>query len=84
MPGLVLSSTLEMPLAQALGAQFALAGIARVAALLLLAAVLLVLGARASGWLVLPLVAAVLGAAIFSTHAAARLEHSAPLLAVSR
>ena len=83
MPGLVLSSTLEMPLMQALGAQFALAGIARVAALLLLAAALLGWGGRAPGWLVLPLVAAVIGAAIFSTHAAARLEHSAPLLAVS-
>ncbi len=83
LPALVLTTTLDMPIADALGAQFALAGVARIAAVLLLAAVLFGFGARAPWWLVLPLVAATLAAATFSTHAAARLEHSLPLLVVS-
>ena len=83
LPALVLTTTLDMPLADALGAQFALAGAARIAAVLLLAGTLFGFGPRAPWWLILPLVAASLAAASFSTHAAARLEHSIPLLVVS-
>ena len=83
LPALVLTTTLDMPLADALGAQFALAGVARIAVILLLAAALFGFGPRAPWWLVLPLVAASLAAATFSTHAAARLEHRLPLLVVS-
>ena len=83
LPGLVLATTLNMPVADALGAQFALAGIARIAAVLLLAGALFGFGPRAPWWLVLPLVAATLAAATFSTHAAARVENSLPLLIVS-
>ena len=83
LPGLVLATTLDMTLADAMGAQFALAGVARIAAVLLLAATLFGLGPRAPWWLVLPLVAATLAAATFSTHAAARVEHGLPLLIVS-
>lgn len=83
MPGALLADTLGISLADALGAQFALAGIARIALALVLAGVLLGWGGRAPWWLVLPLVAGVLAAATFSTHAAARLEDSVPLLAIS-
>ena len=83
LPGLVLTTTLDMSLADALGAQFALAAVARIAMVLLLAGVLLGFGARAPWGLVLPLVAGTLAAASFSTHAAARLDGSVPLLIVS-
>ena len=83
LPAAVLASTLDMAPAQALSAQFALAGAARIALVLLLALVLFARGARSPWWLVLPLVAGVLAAAAFSTHAAARLEHSEVLLVVS-
>ena len=83
LPGLLLADTLEITLADALGAQFALAGMARVALGLVLAAVLFGFGGRAPWWLVLPPVLGVLATATLSTHAAARLEGSLPLLLVS-
>lgn len=83
LPAAVLASTLDMPVSDALGAQFALAGVARIAFVLLLGGVLFGFAGRAPWWLVLPLVAGVLTAATFSTHAAARVEGSMPLLVVS-
>ncbi|MCC6720379.1 MAG: CopD family protein [Acetobacteraceae bacterium] len=83
LPAAILASTLDMPVADALGAQFALAGAARIAMVLLLAAVIAAFGARAPWWLVLPLVAATLAAATFSTHAAARLTDGTALLVIS-
>ena len=79
----VLVSTLDLSVADALGAQFALAGMARIAAALLLAAVLFGFGARARSWLLLPLVAAILAAATLATHAAARVDERIALLAVT-
>jgi putative copper resistance protein D len=83
LPALLLADTLEITLADALGAQFALAGMARVVLGLVLAAVLCGFGGRAPWWLVLPPVLGVLATATLSTHAAARLEGSMPLLLVS-
>jgi copper resistance protein D len=83
LPAALLAGTLDITIADALGAQFALAGIVRVALALALAGAMFGLGARAPFWLVLPLVAGILAAATLSTHAAARLELSVPLLAIS-
>ena len=79
----VLVSTLEISIFDALGAQFALAGIARICAALLLAAVLFGAGALAPAWLLLSLVAAVLCSATLATHAAARVQGSLFLLIVA-
>jgi putative copper resistance protein D len=83
LPAALLVGTLDMGVADALGAQFALAGIVRIGLALMLAAALFGLGARAPAWLVVPIVAGVLAAATFATHAAARLEFSLALLAAS-
>ncbi len=83
LPALLLADTLQMSLMDALGAQFALAGMARTVLGLVLAALLFGMGGRAPWWLVLPVVLGVLATATLSTHAAARLEGSLPLLAVS-
>jgi putative copper resistance protein D len=75
----VLTDTLEMPAADILTANFAVAGLAKAAAALVLG-VLLLRGAGA-----LPLLAAgavELVAATLTTHARARLDHNAVLLAV--
>ncbi len=79
----VLASTLDISAFDALGAQFALAGIARICAALLLAAVLFRARAVAPAWLLLSLAAAVLLAATLATHAAARVQDSALLLGVA-
>jgi putative copper resistance protein D len=83
LPAAVLVGTLDLGLAEALGAQFALAGMVRIGLALALAVAMFALGARAPAWLVLPLVGGVLAAATFSTHAAARLEFSLVLLVAS-
>ena len=79
----VLTSTLDISPLTAFGAQFALAGIARICAALLLAAVLFRAGALAPAWLLLSLAAAVLLAATLATHAAARVQQSVLLLGVA-
>ena len=76
----VLVSTLDMSLANVLGADFALAGLAKIAAAALLAAALF--RPRPPGALpLLALAAIILASAVMTTHAAARLEHGPILLA---
>jgi putative copper resistance protein D len=77
----VLVDTVELSVPQVLGADFAIAGLVKCAAALSLAACLL-------GWRKVPaapllgLGVVELAAAALSTHAAARMEHSLPLLGV--
>lgn len=76
----VLTSTVDLTLAEALGASSALAGLVKVAAALVLAAVLLGQGAAArTEWLAAASLVA-LAAATLSTHAAARLDDRGILL----
>ena len=77
----VLIETVDLSLPNVLGASFAVAGLVKCAAALLLAACLLVWRAT-PGPLLLALGAVELAAATLSTHAAARMEYSLPLLAV--
>jgi putative copper resistance protein D len=79
----VLVSTLGLPVENVLQAGFALAGLVKISMALLIAAVLFGFGPRASGWLLLPLGLVELAAATMTTHAAARLEFSQPLLVAS-
>lgn len=82
MQAALLMGTVDLTLLQALGAQFAVAGLVKIAAAIVLACML----ARGAGapWPVLALPAAViLAAATFTTHAAARLTGEVPLLIVS-
>ncbi len=79
----ILAATLQTPVEDALRAQFALAGAARIGTALLLAAILSGLGARAAAWAVLPVAALITAASTFTTHAAARTEHGLELMAVS-
>ncbi len=77
----VLVDTVDLTVRQTLGADFAIAGLVKCAAALLLALCLL-------GWRAAPaapllgLGVVTLAAATLSTHAAARMEYSGPLLAV--
>lgn len=75
-----LMTTVGLPLGNVLQADFALAGLVKIAMALLLAAILFGLGGRAPGWLLLPLGAVELAAATMTSHAAARLEFSQPLM----
>ena len=76
----VLMSTLDVPVGGVLGAEFALAGLAKIAAATLLAVALF--QARPPGALPLIVLSAViLAAAVLTTHAAARLDHGPILLA---
>ena len=82
MQAALLVGTVDLTVPQALGAQFALAGLVKIAAALVLA-VLLARGAT-QPWPALALPAVViLVAATFTTHAAARLSGELPLLIVS-
>ena len=83
MQAAILTDTVELSLAQALGAFSALAGLAKIGAAAVLAAALLGAGARVPAWLLLAAGAMELTAATLTTHAAARLDHRAVLLGVS-
>ena len=77
----VLTDTVDLSVWQVLGADFAEAGLVKCAAALLLALCLLVLNSTPAA-LLLALGAVELAAATLSTHAAARMTDSGPLLAV--
>ncbi len=77
----VLAGTLQLPLADLVGAQSCLAGFAKLAITLVLA-LLLAVRAPAPSALLLLLCAAELLAATFTTHAAARLDHRTLLMSV--
>ena len=77
----VLTDTVDLSVWQVLGADFAEAGLVKCAAALLLALCLLVLRSTPAALLV-ALGAVELAAATLSTHAAARMTDSGPLLAV--
>lgn len=81
----VLMATLELPLSGVVGASFAVAGLVKMVAALLLAAVLWrTAGGRAGDRVALvALCAVVIGAATATTHAAARLQDESLLLAAS-
>ena len=83
MQAAILTDTVDLTLPQALGAESALAGLAKIAASAVLAAALLGAGARAPAGLLLFAGAVELAAATLTTHAAARLDDRAVLLAVS-
>jgi putative copper resistance protein D len=76
----VLTATLDVPVSSILGANFAVSGMIKFFASLALAAALAL---EAPGAPLLALGTAILGAAVMTTHAAARLDHSNVLLAVS-
>ena len=78
----VLTQTLDLPLWNVIGANFAVAGIVKLTAALLLAALLLRLS-RPWAAPLLGLCAVVLAAAVATTHAAARLDHVPVLLAAT-
>ena len=80
MSGAVLASTLDAAWWAVLGAQFAIAGVVKLVAAVALGVVLLT-GAGTAPILVLG--AIVLAAATLATHAAARLDHNALLLAAA-
>ena len=77
----VLIATVDLTLPEVLGANFAVAGLVKCAAALLLA-VCLLSRRHTPAALLLALGAVELGAATLSTHAAARMENSLPLLGV--
>lgn len=83
MQAAVLVSTVDLPLENVLQANFALAGLVKIAMALLMAAVLFGFAGRAPAWLLLPLGLVELAAATMTTHAAARLAFSQPLLVAS-
>lgn len=70
----VLMNTVGLPLGNVLRAGFALAGLAKAGAALLLALTLGIGGRRAPALLLLPICAAIIAAAVMTTHAVARLE----------
>jgi len=81
--GGVLVGTIDLAPADVLTAQFAEAGIAKIAAAAILALLLFAFGPRAPAPLLLLLGAVELAAATLTTHAAARLDDRIPLLAVA-
>ncbi len=78
----VLTDTLDLPLTDVLGANFAVAGLVKTAAAAILAGLLFVRKADAPVLPLLVLTAVELVAATFTTHAAARLDDRLPLLVV--
>src|SRR3954467_2125546 len=78
----VLAGTVDLPIVDALHANFAVAGLVKMAASALTALTLFGLGARAPATPLLALAAIELAAATLTTHAAARLDHRTPLLIV--
>jgi putative copper resistance protein D len=78
----VLTQTVELPVADVLTANFAVAGLVKTAAAALMAMLLLGWGLRAPRVPLLVLIGVELVAATLTTHAAARLDSRFPLLAV--
>jgi putative copper resistance protein D len=78
----VLVGTIDLPVGDILGANFAVAGIIKTAAACMILLVLLLRGTRAPLPLLLAVGAIELAAATLTTHAAARLDGRAPLLLV--
>lgn len=78
----VLVGTVDLPVGDVLGANFAVAGLIKTAAAAGMLAVLLLRGRRSPISVLLVLVVVELAAATLTTHAAARLDNRAPLLAV--
>ncbi len=87
MQGAVVADQVGLSAAEVLGANFAIAGLAKMAAALLLALVLLAPSAPArqppGAAAVLGLCAAILAAAVMTTHATARLDHQGLLMAAT-
>ncbi len=83
MQAAILTDTVDLTLPQALGAESALAGLTKIAASAVLAVMLLGAGPQAPAGLLLFAGAVELAAATLTTHAAARLDDRAVLLAVS-
>jgi putative copper resistance protein D len=80
--GAVLVGTIDLSPGEVLSAQFALAGLIKMAAAALMALLLFASPTRTSSLLLLALGAVELAAATLTTHAAARLEHRELLLPV--
>ncbi len=78
----VLVGTLDLSLADTLRANFAIAGLVKASAAVLIALTLFALGQRAPVTPLLALSVIVLASATLSTHAAARLQERTPLLLV--
>ncbi|MDR3474418.1 MAG: CopD family protein [Devosia sp.] len=78
----VLMDTVDLSLMDVLSANFAVAGMVKIAVALVLAALLFGRGARSPAPVLLALVVVELLAATLTTHAAARLDDRAPLLIV--
>lgn len=78
----VLTSTVELGIGEVLAANFALAGSVKIAAALLLAILLFGNGTKAPAPMLLSVGFIELAAAVFTTHAAARLDDRGVLLAV--
>ena len=78
----VLIGTVDLSIADALHADFAVAGLVKATAAALIALTLFALGQRAPTTPLLALAGIGLAAATLTTHAAARLDHRAPLLLV--
>jgi putative copper resistance protein D len=78
----VLVGTVDLSVVDALQANFAIAGLVKVTAAVAIALILAVHKRHAPALPLLTLAAVVLAAASFGTHAAARLDHRAPLLLV--
>jgi putative copper resistance protein D len=83
MQAAVLTATVDIGWADALGAQFAIAGLLKLAFSLFLAAVLFARGAAVPSAICLLLGAGILAAATMTTHAAARVDHVPLLLAIT-
>ncbi|MBV8398409.1 MAG: copper resistance protein, partial [Acetobacteraceae bacterium] len=78
----VLVGTVDLSLASALGANFAIAGMVKIAAAALVAVLLFARAGEAPSIPLLALAAVQLAAATLTTHAAARLDDRLPLLIV--
>ncbi len=78
----VLVGTVDLPVGDVLQANFAVSGLVKTAAAALILLVLLLRGQRSPLAVLLALVVIELAAATLTTHAAARLDNRAPLLAV--
>jgi putative copper resistance protein D len=81
--GAVLADTVDLSAGEVLGANFAIAGLVKIGCASVILVALLAGGARAPSALLLVAGLVELGAATLTTHAAARLDDQAPLLAVS-
>ena len=81
--GALLAETVDLSLAQVLGANFALAGLAQMAAAVALAVVLRALGGAAPAWGLVPPALVLLLASISTTHAMARMDGRAAMLLAS-